>query len=150
MAKSGKDGGKKTDSMSNIGHGQIPFRESGLTPMAVSFRRITQVSTCSFAQLRRVKLGDGCSRSRTPRLGLFWRLLVCTPIIWPLGGDLRYVPERIWFPTECRHGCIEDLRSLGWGTPKGFSTALSARPTRLGFHSTVGDARRGFSTPTRG
>ena len=60
-AKSGKDGGKKTDSMSNIGHGQIPFRESGLTPMAVSFRRITQVSTCSFAQLRRVKLGDGCS-----------------------------------------------------------------------------------------
>ena len=59
--KSGKVRGKKADSMSNIGHGQVPFRDSELAPMAVSFRRITQVSTCSFAQLRRVKLGDGYS-----------------------------------------------------------------------------------------
>ncbi|MCY4622931.1 MAG: type I-U CRISPR-associated RAMP protein Csb1/Cas7u [bacterium] len=57
--KSGKVRGKKTESMSNIGHGQVPFRENELAPMAVSFQRITQVSTCSFAQLRRVRLGDG-------------------------------------------------------------------------------------------
>ena len=59
--KSSKGPGKKTDAMSNIGHGQVPFPESALAPMAVSFRRVTQVSTCSFAQLRRVKLGDSYS-----------------------------------------------------------------------------------------
>lgn len=56
--KSTKKAGKKTDSLSNIGHGQVPFSgtEQGLA--AVSFKRITQAATCSFAQLRRVQLGN--------------------------------------------------------------------------------------------
>lgn len=56
--KSTKQRGKKRESMSNIGHGQVPFSNNELTPAAVSFKRITQATTCSFAQLRRVKLGD--------------------------------------------------------------------------------------------
>lgn len=56
--KSSSARGKKTDSMSNIGHGQVPFPDSELAPGAVSFKRITQKATCSFAQLRRVELGD--------------------------------------------------------------------------------------------
>ena len=50
--------------MSNIGHGQVPFRNSELAPAAVSFKRITQATTCSFAQLRRVQLGTGFNRAR--------------------------------------------------------------------------------------
>lgn len=44
--------------LSEIGHGQTLFRESEETPAAVSFARITQQATLSFAQLRRVSLGD--------------------------------------------------------------------------------------------
>lgn len=60
--KSGKTkgkAGKKTDALSNIGHGQVPFRNNELTPSAVSFKRISQSATCSFAQLRRLQLGEG-------------------------------------------------------------------------------------------
>lgn len=53
----GKKGGKKTDALSNIGHGQVPVKE-GATPAPVSFARVTQRATLSFAQLRRVGLGD--------------------------------------------------------------------------------------------
>lgn len=60
-SRSGRLRGKKTDSMSNVGHGQVPFRNTELVPMAVSFRRISQAATCSFAQLRRVGLGEGYS-----------------------------------------------------------------------------------------
>ena len=77
-SKSGKTGGKKADALSNIGHGQIPFKESDATPMAVSFRRITQSATCSFAQLRQVRLGkrgtseqDTAARAVVAALGLY-------------------------------------------------------------------------------
>ena len=55
--KSGKIDNKKTDSLSNIGHGQVPFDGKGLAP--VSFRSITQRAICSFAQIRRIHLGKG-------------------------------------------------------------------------------------------
>lgn len=45
--------------LSEIGHGQALFRETEQAPSAVSFARITQQATVSFAQLRRVSLGDG-------------------------------------------------------------------------------------------
>lgn len=45
--------------LSEIGHGQALFREAEESPSAVSFARITQQATISFAQLRRVSLGDG-------------------------------------------------------------------------------------------
>ena len=50
---------KKTK-LSEVGHGQVPFPKAGEeTPAAVSFRRVTQRATVSFAQLRRVGLGSG-------------------------------------------------------------------------------------------
>lgn len=53
------DAGKK-DKLSEIGHGQVPFmREADLAAAAVSFARVTQRATVSFAQLRRVSLGTG-------------------------------------------------------------------------------------------
>lgn len=45
--------------LSKIGHGQVPFmRENDAAPAGVSFRRITQRASLSFAQLRRVCLGE--------------------------------------------------------------------------------------------
>lgn len=50
----------KPTKLSEIGHGQVPFPKAGEEfPAAVSFRRLTQRATVSFAQLRRVGLGPG-------------------------------------------------------------------------------------------
>ena len=43
--------------LSEIGHGQVPVGEADGTRAAVSFARVTQRATVSFAQLRRVELG---------------------------------------------------------------------------------------------
>ena len=52
--------GGKNEKLSEIGHGQVPFMKQGDTsPSSVSFERITQRATLSFAQLRRVSLGLG-------------------------------------------------------------------------------------------
>ena len=45
--------------LSELGHGQVPIGDA--TPAAVSFRRVTQRATVSFAQLRRVGLGEDFS-----------------------------------------------------------------------------------------
>jgi CRISPR-associated protein Csb1 len=59
-----KSEGAKTDRLSELGHGQVPFmRESDAAPAGVSFARITQTATVSFAQLRRVSLGTGDARA---------------------------------------------------------------------------------------
>ncbi len=51
--------GAKADKLSEMGHGQVPFMRStdALTPAGVSFARISQHATLSFAQLRRIGLG---------------------------------------------------------------------------------------------
>lgn len=63
--REGSKAGKKDSKLSKIGHGQIPFMggQDGDQPAAaaVSFARVTQRATVSFAQLRRVSLGVGCS-----------------------------------------------------------------------------------------
>lgn len=51
-------GGKK-GKLSEIGHGQIPFMGTDASAAAVSFARVTQRATVSFAQLRRISLGAG-------------------------------------------------------------------------------------------
>ena len=58
MGKARIEGGKK-DKLSEIGHGQVPFMGDQATAAAVSFARVTQRVTASFAQLRRVSLGPG-------------------------------------------------------------------------------------------
>ena len=54
-----KTPGEKKDKLSEIGHGQVPFMGDQATAAAVSFARVTQRATVSFAQLRRVSLGSG-------------------------------------------------------------------------------------------
>lgn len=57
--------GGQTDKLSEIGHGQVPFmreeRDRPLPAAAVSFARVTQRATISFAQLRRLSLGTGAA-----------------------------------------------------------------------------------------
>ena len=54
--------GFKKSKLSEIGHGQVPFMGSDAAASAVSFQRVTQRATVSFAQLRRVSLGQDASR----------------------------------------------------------------------------------------
>ena len=70
------DGGKK-DKLSEIGHGQVLFMGKDATAAAVSFARVTQRATVSFAQLRRISLGrdqsgdtDAAARALLVALGL--------------------------------------------------------------------------------
>ena len=69
------DGGK-ADKLSEIGHGQVPFMGKDSPAASVSFARVTQRATVSFAQLRRVGLGidrpdsDAAARALLVALGL--------------------------------------------------------------------------------
>ncbi|MXX22085.1 MAG: type I-U CRISPR-associated protein Cas7 [Chloroflexi bacterium] len=55
--------GGRSDRLSELGHGQVPFMdEDTAAASAVSFPRVTQRATVSFAQLRRVSLGRHASR----------------------------------------------------------------------------------------
>ena len=57
IGKGQRVAGGKSDKLSEIGHGQVPFMGKDAAAAAVSFARITQRATISFAQLRRVSLG---------------------------------------------------------------------------------------------
>ena len=76
VGKGEKVEGGKSDKLSEIGHGQVPFMGSDATAAAVSFARVTQRATVSFAQLRRVTLGgrqpeaDAAARALLVALGL--------------------------------------------------------------------------------
>ena len=76
VGKGGKVDGGKSDKLSEIGHGQVPFMGADAPAAAVSFARVTQRATVSFAQLRRVTLGgdelkaDAAARALLVALGL--------------------------------------------------------------------------------
>ena len=53
--------GGKNDKLSEIGHGQVPFMGADATAAPMSFARVTQRATVSFAQLRRISLGGDVS-----------------------------------------------------------------------------------------
>ncbi len=70
------EGGKK-DKLSEMGHGQVPFMGNEATAAPVSFGRVSQRATLSFAQLRRISLGpdhtreaDAAGRALLVALGL--------------------------------------------------------------------------------
>lgn len=70
-------GDAKKDKLSELGHGQVPFMKADdAAAAAVSFARVTQRATVSFAQLRRVSLGigkpeaDAAARALLVALGL--------------------------------------------------------------------------------
>ena len=54
----------KKDKLSEMGHGQVPFMGDNATAAAVSFARISQRATVSFAHLRRISLGDDAPSER--------------------------------------------------------------------------------------
>ena len=65
IGKGAKMAGAKSDKLSELGHGQVPFMGSDAPAAAVSFARITQRATVSFAQLRRVSLGHDSNQADT-------------------------------------------------------------------------------------
>lgn len=78
FGKEKKEAGRKHVRLSKIGHGQVPFMGDEATAAAVSFSRVTQRATVSFAQLRRVTLGttsgsdaDSAARALLVALGLW-------------------------------------------------------------------------------
>ena len=81
IGKAKVEGGKK-DKLSEIGHGQVPFMGDEATAAPVSFARVTQRATVSFAQLRRIGLGpshspeaDAAARALLVALGLHAHVL---------------------------------------------------------------------------
>ncbi len=76
VGKGGKVDGGKGGKLSEIGHGQALFMDRDASVAAVSFARVTQQATVSFAQLRRVTLGkdrpeaDASARALLVALGL--------------------------------------------------------------------------------
>ena len=83
IGKVEKVAGGKKDKLSEIGHGQVPFMGDEATAAAVSFARVTQRATVSFAHLRRITLGpshtadaDAAARALLVRSG---STLTCLP-----------------------------------------------------------------------
>ena len=76
VGKGSNVAGGKSDKLSEMGHGQVPFMGNDATAAAISFARVTQRATVSFAQLRRVSLGrdqpnaDAAARTLLVALGL--------------------------------------------------------------------------------
>ena len=138
------EGGKR-DRLSELGHGQVPFMGSDAAASAVSFQRVTQRATVSFAQLRRVSLGrdtsreaDAAARALLVALGLHaHQLAFGRAFALRSGADLRPSATTVtWLGTgdeTCDIGGAETMRDLlaaarvraesvgvpldGWGQP---------------------------------
>ena len=137
--------GAKKDKLSEIGHGQVPFMGNDASAAAVSFARVTQRATVSFAQLRRVSLGgdseeaDAAVRALLVALGLHAHLLafgrgfalrsgaelrpVSTAVTW-LGADgdepidLGGVETtRTLLESAREHAVSQGVPLDGWGAP---------------------------------
>ena len=95
--------GGKNDKLSEIGHGQVPFMGADATAAPMSFARVTQRATVSFAQLRRISLGgdvsdeaDTAARALLVALGLHaHQLAFGRGFSLRSGADLRRV--RLFF-----------------------------------------------------
>jgi CRISPR-associated protein Csb1 len=87
-------GSKKQESLSEIGHGQVPFRTGQEALSGVSCEAIRQVSTVSFASLRRVWCGspeaNAAGRAMLVSLGLLAHVgAFSRPFSLRSGCDLR-------------------------------------------------------------
>ena len=127
--RDGSKVGKKSAKLSRIGHGQIPFMggQDGDQPAAtaVSFARVSQRATVSFAQLRRVSLGAGytaaadtASRAVLAALGLYAHVLAFGgSFALRSGADLRPARSTVtWLgdegDEECAFGDVEAMVEL--------------------------------------
>ncbi len=99
-------GGKKKESLAELGHGQVPVSESDAALAGVSFRAIEQHMTISMAGLRRVRAGSGeqsaAARALLVSLGLVAYVAAFgRPFSLRSGCDLRIVSQRwIWHARE--------------------------------------------------
>lgn len=116
--REGSKAGKQGRKLSKIGHGQIPFMggQDGDEPAtaAVSFARMSQRATVSFAQLRRVSLGAGysgaanaASRALLVALGLYAHVHAFGgSFALRSGADLRPARSTVtWLGDESDDGC---------------------------------------------
>ncbi len=138
------EGGKR-DKLSEIGHGQVPFMGSDASAAAISFARVTQRATVSFAQLRRISLGpdrgeaDAAARALLVALGLHaHQLAFGRGFALRSGAELRpRESTAMWLGSDgdesCSFGNAEETHSLlrramehaesvgipldGWGQP---------------------------------
>ncbi len=146
VGRGGRIPGGKNDRLSEIGHGQVPFMGNDAAAGAVSFARVTQRATVSFAQLRRVSLGpdwpddaDAAVRALLVALGLHaHQLAFGRGFALRSGAELRPRTTRAtWLgddgDTPCELGDVEATESLldsawshaeaagvpldGWGMP---------------------------------
>ena len=110
------DGGRK-DKLSEIGHGQVPFMGDEAAAAAVSFSRVTQRATVSFAQLRRVALGagysadaDAAARAVLVALGLHAHVLAFgRGFALRSGADLRPSNTAVtWLGSDGDSPCLMD------------------------------------------
>ena len=123
MGKARIEGGKN-DKLSEIGHGQVPFMGDQATAAAVSFARVTQRVTASFAQLRRVSLGpgqqaaDAAARALLVALGLHAHVLAFgRGFALRSGADLRPANgTTMWLGASgdapCKVGGVEQTAEL--------------------------------------
>ena len=117
------EGGKK-DKLSEIGHGQVPFMGTDAAAAAVSFARVSQRATVSFAQLRRVSLGqdgpeaDAAARALLVALGLHaHQLAFGRGFALRSGAELRpRASAAVWLGSDgdeaCSSGIAGETRSL--------------------------------------
>ena len=117
------EGGKK-DKLSEIGHGQVPFMGENATAGPISFMRLTQRATVSFAQLRRVSLSndepeaDAAARALLVALGLHaHQLAFSRGFALRSGAELRPKARTVtWLGSngdeECSLGNIEATSSI--------------------------------------
>ncbi len=139
-------GSAKKGKLSEIGHGQVLFTGDDAAASAVSFQRVTQRATVSFAQLRRVSLGrdapreaDAAARALLVALGLHaHQLAFGHAFALRSGADLRPAAVTVtWLGSAgdetCDIGDAEATRDLlatvrmhaesvgvpldGWGQP---------------------------------
>lgn len=142
FGKGSVEGGSK-DKLSEMGHGQIPFMsdDEKLAPAGISFARLSQLATVSFAQLRRVGLGasgeaDATARALLVALGVFAHVHAFgRAFALRSGADLIPVSQRLeWLGSDGTEvvmpsreaasallaGCVDAARSAGvpldgWG-----------------------------------
>ena len=145
VGKGAKVAGAKSDKLSEIGHGQVPFMGNEAPAGAISFARVTQRATVSFAQLRRVGLGhasrdaDAAARALLVALGMHaHQLAFAKGFALRSGAELRPLSTTVtWLGAEGDKpidiGGVETTRALldsamehaasqgvpldGWGAP---------------------------------
>ena len=114
--------GAKKDKLSEIGHGQVPFMGNDAAAAAVSFARVTQRATVSFAQLRRIGLGqdrgeaDAAARALLVALGLHaHQLAFARGFALRSGAELRpRESSAMWLGSDGDESCtFGDARDTG-------------------------------------